>query len=77
MMRRLLLAGAVVVALAACGEAPQDGGAKAVGDPAWQGSSDPAYAEPGWKAGDREAWESQLEQRIKGQNEYVRIGGAS
>jgi transcription elongation factor len=77
MTQRILLAGGLVIALVACTEAPQNGSAKTVGAPAWQGSTNPAYVEPGWKAGDRQAWETHLDQRIKGQNEYQRIGGAS
>ena len=32
----------------------------------------PAYTAPGWKAGDKAAWEEQLRQRNQAQNDYLR-----
>jgi hypothetical protein len=40
---------------------------------AWQGAQDP-FVVPGWKPGDKASWESELQKRAQGQNEYVRIG---
>ena len=57
--------------LAACGDKPQSaGGVK--GDVApYQGVSN-KYAEPGWKAGDKNSWEQALKVRTQHQNEYTR-----
>ena len=35
-------------------------------------AAEPAYAAPGWKAGDKAAWEAQIRQRNQAQNDYVR-----
>jgi hypothetical protein len=71
-MKRLLLLGAAVLALAACGEKPQTIGQNIRHDtPAVQGTGTP-YQAPGWKAGDRASWEQQLKARAQGQNEYVK-----
>jgi outer membrane biogenesis lipoprotein LolB len=78
MMRTLMLAGAAALLLSACGEKPQDMAAGKKPDvPNWQGT-DNAYVTPGWKAGDKAAWEEQLRTRTQqGQNEYQRVGGQS
>jgi hypothetical protein len=63
-----------VLALAACSEAPQEIGSAGAGQaPAFQGTGT-AYQAPGWKPGDDKAWEAQIKQRNKGQDEYQRIG---
>lgn len=77
MMRTLMLAGAAALLLAACGEKPQDVATGKKPDvPNWQGA-DNAHVAPGWKAGDKAAWEEQLRTRAQGQNEYQRVGGQS
>jgi hypothetical protein len=74
---RIALVLASMLALAACGEKPQGGSvADKGGAPAWQGTNDGFVAE-GWKAGDKAAWDKQMTTRSQGQNEYVRMGGAS
>ena len=61
--------------LVACGEKPQQGTRTRGADaPAWQGSTQQAYNAPGWKAGDEAAWDTQMRQRARGQDEHVRIG---
>lgn len=35
-------------------------------------SANPAFAAPGWKAGDKAAWEAQIQQRHQAQNDYSR-----
>lgn len=64
------------LALAGCGEKKQTmTGAGKKSDPApWVASSsaNPAYTAPGWKAGDKAAWEEQMRQRNQAQNDYVR-----
>lgn len=76
-MSRLIATTAAVLLLAACGEKPQDVSAGKKPDvPNWQGTSN-AYVAPGWKAGDRKAWEEQLRTRAQSQNEYQRTGGKS
>jgi hypothetical protein len=72
----LPLAAVAALALAACGDKPQEQGTKQVGAPAWQGT-DNGYAAPGWKAGDETSWETQMRNRAQGQNEYSRTSGAS
>ena len=73
MMRAALVTSSVAAAflLAACGDKPQSaGGVK--GDVApYQGVSN-KYAEPGWKAGDKNSWEQALKVRSQHQNEYTR-----
>ena len=77
MMRVALVTSSVAAAffLAACGDKPQSaGGVK--GDVApYQGVSNKKYAEPGWKAGDKNSWEQALKVRTQNnQNEYARTG---
>ena len=65
-----------VLLLAACGERPQtaDAGRKKVDAVAWSTSDAavPAFSAPGFKAGEKDAWEAQLRKRSQGQNEYLR-----
>ena len=60
------------VMLSGCGETPQNAsGRKTDASPA-SGTSNPAYAAPGWKPGDKTSWDGQIRDRNKGQNDYVR-----
>ena len=67
---------AAPLALAGCGERAQvlDTSGKKVDEPAWAVSAgaDPAFAAPGWKAGDKAAWVEQIRQRTQAQNDYAR-----
>ena len=83
MNRRLLralaavLAGtAALAALGGCGERSQtmDRSARKPDSQPWSVSdaATPAYTAPGWKAGDKAAWEEQLRQRNQAQNDYLR-----
>ncbi|HYW56403.1 MAG TPA: hypothetical protein VE934_05565 [Polaromonas sp.] len=75
MMRHVLWATAVL-ALAACGDKPQSAGGVKSDAAAYEGVTGPgnAYNVPGWKAGDKAAWEQQLKTRAQsGQNEYNRV----
>jgi hypothetical protein len=77
MTRTFIVAAAVVWLLAACGEKPQElASGKKPDAPAWRGA-DNAFVAPGWKAGDKAAWEEQLKTRAQSQNEYQRVGGKS
>ena len=77
MMKTSIVIGSVALLLGACGERPQNMAAgKKPGEPNWQGADD-AFVVPGWKVGDREAWEAQLKARAQTQNEYLRTGGKS
>ncbi|RYG07589.1 MAG: hypothetical protein EON92_18160 [Burkholderiales bacterium] len=75
-MMRLVLVSAAALLLAACGDKPQTAaGVKSDVAPfdsvTGAGSS---YVVPGWKAGDKTAWEQQLKSRLQnGQNEYNRV----
>jgi predicted small lipoprotein YifL len=65
-------AAAAVVGLAACGERPQELGAKKSSAAPHQGTAAPGYASGGWKAGDAQSWEEHMRTRAQGQNEYSR-----
>jgi hypothetical protein len=72
-MMRLALLTAAVMALAACGDKPQSAGGVKSDTAAFQGTGN-AFNVPGWKAGDKTAWEQQLKTRAQaGQNEYNRV----
>jgi hypothetical protein len=81
-MRRALTLTAVATAvmiLAACGEKPQTNaqGVKHDAVP-WSGTgtqpnTGTAFTAPGWKEGDKNAWQQQLKTRVQyGQNDYSR-----
>ncbi len=77
MKPRLLMLGGLLgaaLALAGCGEKPQQLGGGVKSDrPAHQGVGQSPYAQPGWQAGDANAWTQQLRARAQyGQNEYSR-----
>lgn len=79
-MKRLSLvwAGlALAAGLAGCSGKPQPAADKAqAGVPAYAGTANPVYADPGWKAGDKASWEERLNNRTRaGQNEYTRTTG--
>lgn len=72
-MKRILLMAAVATVLAACGEKPQTQGAGRQDASPYTGTGK-AFAEPGWKQGDKASWESHLKARAQhGQNDYSRI----
>jgi predicted small lipoprotein YifL len=63
--------------LAGCGEKPQVlSHSKKDSAPAWQGAAN-EFVAPGWKAGDEQAWNRQMQVRAQNQNEYLRTGGAA
>lgn len=75
-MMRLVLTTAAVLALVACGEKPQTAAGVKSDIPAFQGvqGTGNSYNAPGWKAGDKTAWEQQIKTRAQNaQNEYNRI----
>ncbi|MEO7246085.1 MAG: hypothetical protein ABIX12_13185 [Rubrivivax sp.] len=73
----LVMMWVAVGALAACGERSQDLHSAGKDQPAaWKGT-DNGFSAAGWKAGDAQAWDLQLNRRAQGQNEYTRIGGKS
>ena len=72
LLQTVALLGAAL-ALAACGEQPQQLGGVKSDQPAHQGVGSSPYAQPGWQAGDANAWAQQLRSRAQyGQNEYSR-----
>ncbi|PJI96414.1 hypothetical protein CLU85_1158 [Acidovorax sp. 69] len=76
MMQRLvpatLVAAAALMVLTACGEKPQTGTGIRSDAPAYAGTGS-NFMQPGWKAGDKAAWDAQLKARQQyGQNEYTR-----
>jgi hypothetical protein len=75
----LIAAAAVALAgLAACGERPQELGARHVKSdkPAFSGG-DAQFTAAGWSAGDHASWEQQIRSRGQGQNEYSRSAPAA
>ena len=73
--RGLMVAAVALTAifgLSACGEKPQGKTERKVDATAYSGSTVRGFTEPGWKAGDKTSWESQMRERNKGQNEYGR-----
>jgi len=67
-----LVAAVALVALTACGERPQTGAGIRSDAPPYAGTGS-NFMQPGWKAGDKAAWEAQLKARQQyGQNEYSR-----
>ena len=83
MIRNTLAIAASALALAmlaACGDKPQtaaDAKPKKADAQAWEGAQ-AAYTAPGWKAGDKTSWETQLKTRAQqGQNEYNRSPATS
>lgn len=75
-MIRLVFMVAAASALVACGDKQQTSAGVKSDAPAFQSVTGPgnAYNAPGWKAGDKAAWEQQLKTRTQaGQNEYNRV----
>jgi transcription elongation factor len=75
-MMRLLLISVAALGLSACGDKAQTSAGVKSDAPAFESVTGPgnAYNAPGWKAGDKTAWEQQLKTRAQnGQNEYNRI----
>jgi outer membrane biogenesis lipoprotein LolB len=72
-MRAALIAAAASALLAACGEKPQVAATGKADATPYQGTGVAAFTAPGWKAGDRAAWEQQLKTRAQGQNDYVKV----
>ena len=73
MMRAALVTSSAAAAffLAACGDKQQSAGGVKGDVASYQGVSN-KYAEPGWKAGDKNSWEQALKVRTQHQNEYTR-----
>ncbi len=62
--------------LSACGETPQTASAAGVkvDRPVYQGVGNSPFTAPGWKAGDRTSWQTELKARAQyGQNDYSRM----
>jgi hypothetical protein len=73
MMQRNVLIAVAVMLLSACGEKPQALALPKSDAPAYTGTGS-AFAAPGWKAGDKTAWEQHLKARQQNsQNDYSRM----
>ena len=72
-MKRFATVVLAALALAGCGEKPQELAGRTVkgGAPAWDGPKT-AFTAPGWNVGDRASWESHLRVRAQWMNEYMR-----
>ena len=67
----VLLLAAATLLLGACSEKPQAGASNAGLDKPPYAGTGSNFTVPGWTAGDRTSWESQLKARTqRGQNEY-------
>ena len=62
----------LAISLAACGEKQQTAQTRKSDVAPSAGGANPAYAVPGWKAGDEASWEEQMRNRAQNQNEYTR-----
>lgn len=72
-MKRIALVLTALGLLAACGEKPQTAGVPKSELPAYGGTGS-SFTAPGWKVGDKTAWEQQLKARQQnGQNDYSRM----
>ena len=63
---------ALLAMLAGCSEKPQTAGLRGHDAPGWTGAQ-PPFNTPGWTPGDKSAWQEQLRQRNRKQNEYERF----
>lgn len=74
-MRTIALLIAASALLAACGDKPQVLSTSRSDAAAYTGvTTGPAFTAPGWKAGDKTAWEQQLKARqLNSQNDYSRM----
>ena len=74
-MKRLAIILAAAGLLSACGESPQVLATSRSDAPAHTGvTTGPAFTAPGWKTGDKAAWEQQLKARqMNSQNDYSRM----
>lgn len=73
-MKRVLFVVLCAALAGGCGERDQvktAANAAARDTPPWKGAQNP-YVTPGWRAGDQGAWETQLRQRARYQNEYLK-----
>lgn len=72
-MKRLLFAVTMLASLSACGEKPQALQTSKQDASAYSGTGK-AFANQGWKQGDKASWESQMKARNQyGQNDYTRM----
>lgn len=76
MIKRIMIAGLALLALAALTGCEKDqtavASSKLATQPAWDAAADP-FVVPGWTSGDKESWLAGINQRTKNQNEYLRI----
>ena len=72
-MKHVLWLLALVALLSACGEKPQTQGAGKKDASPHEGTGK-AFADSGWKQGDKASWESHLKARTQnGQNDYSKV----
>lgn len=75
MIRAAILVALGALSLAGCAEREQNASGIKSDAQAFQGTNkQPPYMAPGWKPGDRSAWEQQLKVRtVQGQNDYAKV----
>jgi len=72
-MKHFAMLAMAVAVLVACGEKPQTLGSPKSDTSPYAGTGS-AFVAPGWKAGDKTAWEQHLKARQQGsQNDYSRM----
>jgi len=72
-MKHIAWIAVACVMLAACGEKPQTAGSPKSDSAAYTGTGS-VFTAPGWKAGDKTAWELHLKARQQNsQNDYSRM----
>ena len=72
-MKHFAMLAMAVTLLVACGEKPQTLGNPKSDVPAYAGTGS-AFTAPGWKAGDKTAWEQHLKARQQNsQNDYSKM----
>ena len=70
----LLLAMMAAMTLSACADREQTAATPSKDAAPYEGTGVATFTAPGWKAGDKTAWEQQLKTRMQnGQNEYNKV----
>jgi hypothetical protein len=73
-MKVLAFSVIATIALVACGDKQQTAATPSKDDVPYSGTGVASFTAPGWKAGDKTAWEQHLKARMQNsQNDYAKI----
>lgn len=73
-LNMLLLAMMATITLSACSDREQTAATQSKDAAPYAGTGVASFTAPGWKAGDKTAWEQQLKARMQNsQNEYNKV----